>query len=73
MTRKELADRLIEQNDGNPMLSITRIMGIFQIGYKAATDITNDLIPVSKGVGKKNRAKYFFVDDVAEAVMRKGL
>lgn len=72
MTRKELADRMLEQNGGNPMLALKDIMRIFQIGYIKSVDLTDDLISVS-GHGKKNRAKYYFVDDIAEAIMRKGL
>lgn len=73
MTRKELADRLIEQNKGNPFMNITTIMDVLDIGYKKAAEVTSDLIPASKGKGKSNRAKYYFVDDIADAIMRKGL
>ena len=73
MTKKELADRLIQQTDGNPLITVTVLMDIFKIGYRKASDIVNDLTPVTKGNGKRNRAKYYFVDDIAEAIMRKGM
>lgn len=72
MTKKELADRLLEQNDGSPMLALKDIMRVLKIGYVKSSELTSDLIPVS-GHGKRSRAKYYFVDDVADAIMRKGL
>ena len=72
MTKKQLADRILEQNGGNPVVAIKDIMRIFQIGYVRATNVTCDLVSVS-GAGKRNRAKYYFVDDVADSILRKGL
>ena len=73
MTKKELADRLIESNKGKPVMTVTDLMAIFQLGHEKAVNIVCDLIPISKGTGKSSRAKYYFVDDIAEAIMRKGL
>ena len=73
MTKSELAGRMLEWNNGNPFITVTSIMELFSIGHKKATEVTDDCIPIKNGSGKANRAQYFFIDDVAESIMRNGL
>lgn len=73
VTKKELADRLIEQNGGSPFITQTDMMRLFKMGYQKVSAITTSLTPIKKGSGKSNRATYYFIDDVAEQIMKEGL
>lgn len=75
MTKAKLAERILQQTEGNPFVSISELMRIFHLGYRRVDELVEDLIPVTgKGRGMQNgRGKWFFVDDIADAIMRKGI
>ena len=64
---------MLEWNNGRPFIKVKDVMKIFGVGHKKAIELTEDLIPASKGTGKANRARLYFIDDVAKEIMRKGL
>lgn len=72
MNKSKLAERILEQTGGNPFITVNGLIKLLHTSHKAVSDLTEDLVPVSRAT-RANKAKYYFVDDIAEAIMRKGI
>ena len=74
MNWQELAKNIQEANDGKIMIRRRELMKVLGVGDGRARRILNDLTPMfSTEAHYKNRAKLYFVDDVAKEIMRKGM
>lgn len=74
MEWKELANRIQEANKGKLMIRRRELMRILGIGDVRARKILNDLTPMySNDAHWRNRAKLYFIDDIAKEIMRKGM
>ena len=74
MEWKELANRIQEANKGKLMIRRRELMRILGVGDVRARKILNDLTPMYSSESHfRNRAKLYFIDDVAKEIMRKGM
>lgn len=69
MTTKEVADRLTEANRGHPFITKHQVRKILGISHEKAATLVSDIPPICSGNNKK---KYYFVDDVATEIVRRG-
>lgn len=74
MTWQELSKQIREANNGKIMIRRRELMKILGIGDSRSRRVLNDLSPLfSQESHYNNRAKLYFVDDVAKEIMRKGM
>ena len=74
MTQQELYKKILDRNDGKLMLTRHKLIKILGVNYSRVDKIVEDLTPMynTEGTGQ-NRAKLYFVDDVAREIIKKGL
>lgn len=73
MTEKELANRLIEANGGKPFASLNQVKRILGFGHERTVRFLSDITPVDGPVHGNRVTQYYFIDDVAKQVIKKGL
>lgn len=73
MDKKKLADRLIEQNDGSPIVTPTKLHKMLGVSYPRVASLVEGLIPISKN-GKRGRySQFYLIDEIVDELMEKGL
>ena len=79
MTVQELTKKIMEENKGRVFITPRKLSKIIGIGRERTNEILSDLSPAYGAYGKprrqgaENMPRYYFVEDVAKEIMRKGI
>lgn len=73
MTKEDIATRLIELNGGYAWASLNKVMKLTRLGHDKCRVLVSDLTPTAGPNHGGKVTQLYFLDDVADAIMRKGL
>lgn len=73
MTKEDIAQRLLKLNSNKPFLTFNGVRKATGLGYLRCRMLVDDLHTVTGPKHGNRTTQLYFVDDVADAIMRKGL
>ena len=73
MTKEQIARKLQELNDDSPFIGIATIMKVTKMGHGKCRDLVDGLDTMAGPRHGNIVTQLYFVDDVAQRIMERGL